>query len=297
MATRPIPFVKDKIKFLIMSPHAQAVCGHNGTLNSFATKVGLDRSAVRYLAGEKMRDELDADHERPIADKCKFAIDWPPWQTGTLAHFEEGYTGLHPLGGRLDEDGLNAQLASIELFANQASKGWALGVILNCQETPLDYVVVAVKRGRIAIRASAGRLTDPVQNHVVERGTASLTLQHVGKSSTPMWIVDAGDKPIGRLTEPDALCQATDLHPGEPIVVTFSAYVKDLQRIEPSDDAEDRTLQDRSYSWTRLDYPKLGAAKKAIMTLLAARSIGADGFVELCRETRVIIANSNDEKG
>ena len=72
----PIFELAEKFQFLKENAISRALCGHANSENSFCEKLSIPRNTIR---ASLEKGSLAAEHQRILADKCKFSLDWPEW--------------------------------------------------------------------------------------------------------------------------------------------------------------------------------------------------------------------------
>jgi hypothetical protein len=320
----PVFQLMEKYKFLRENGIARKLCGHNASDNSFCKRLHIPR---RTLMDSVEAGRLNAKHQRILAERCGFRLDWPEWSDASakrntpaderrdaFAQFERRYLDYHAAlskGGaceerraaallqarRLEEPyAIDDQLASLELFVNQAGPGEPLPVSIEliCQAAPFDGVALGIKRGKLQIDCGCGHVGELreragyPEGFVIERGARSVRITLGGLRRRPSWIIEADNGPIGVLSLADNFCSIRELVPGSTVKASFSVYVKDLQYASSPEEARgEGDPEEDSYSFFRPTQMKLGRAKQMILKRLAELPLGGDnGWAVVCRDAR-----------
>jgi hypothetical protein len=313
-----------KIVFLAENSAAQAWCGHKNSMNSFAEKLAIPRrTLVDCIAAGK----LSGTNQSRLAQRCHFRLDWPEWNdprvewntaTGerrdTADAFKQRYlreVQPQPKIGRLrasrptPPEQADARLASVELNVSQqgSEEPWLVSADLICQPTPIEGMVIGVKRGALELhcdKAHIGALKDRLgyPGGITPESREGLYLRLTGTSQRPGWDVDAKST-IGVLSLPADLCRLHGVTEGEAIEMRFSVYVKDLELVESEMDAEPEQGRpaNQSYSFNRPGFQQLGRAKHMILKRMAECQLpgGENGWAMLCRDGRQF--DADDQMG
>jgi hypothetical protein len=72
----PIFELAKKFQFLKEHQISRRLCGHASSQNSFCEKLGIPRNTIR---ASLEKGGLTSEHQRRLADKCLFSLDWPEW--------------------------------------------------------------------------------------------------------------------------------------------------------------------------------------------------------------------------
>jgi hypothetical protein len=295
-----------KLDFLIRHPVPRGVLGHEATMKSFAEKVGVAR---KTLIDQRQAGHLSPYVQDRLAERLKFALDWPEWLTGTCDAFRDRYTKEHQdeaydetartrvydRAAKLKvermtwtgdvQDG-RPMLASLELFMQQAGPGEPIpvSVELICQPEPVGAFEIAVHRGRLELHPGAASIAPtpaPLGTdapHTQPAHERTLTLRRgQAQDGREAWMVssDKGEIGILRLDDDAALCRIADPTDGDAIIATFNAWVKDLDLAEP--DPDDDTADTRAaFSFLRADGKPLSPKARQLIK----RAILKDEFGE-----------------
>lgn len=317
-AREPIYELEKKIRFLLKRLHK--------SVNSLHQKDRVSRSALRDVM-EKHLDEMSRPVQTQLAKACHFGVDWEEWndphsnqktprekRRDTAERFEQRYLHENPsrargqpaaprrTGERLKvtrpyaAQAFDPHLASIELQASQSGPGepWPVSVDLIFQPAPVECFMIAVKCGRLVIDCGQARTTD-LKDRVGypdgadhSREACKIILWPGGNSQRPEWCVVADPGPIGLLSLPYDFCPIHDLSAGDIIAASFSAYIKDLDLVEPPEphDGEEAPPRQDSISFMSPGFKNLGRAKQMILKRLAETKLpeGPPGWVQLCSD-------------
>jgi hypothetical protein len=331
----PIFELEQKVRFLLENPVVQERCGHNSSVNSFCRKTGVSRSVLRAVT-EKHENKMSPLAQTGLARACNFRVDWEEWndphangqtlhekRKDTAERFRQRYlqenrsqskgepaaprrTGVRLMATRpYAPQAYDQHLASIELQASQSGPGepWPISVELICWDAPVEWVVIAVKRGRLYMdcgNAHADPNGQPAEADY-SRAACKITIRRTRPSPQPSWEIIADPGPIGMLSLPHDFCLVHKLAAGDILAASFRVYIKDLDLVEPPQppDGEDTPPQEDSFSFMRPGLGKLGRAKQTILKQLAALNLteGPSGWVELCSDALQFkeIGNAGDE--
>jgi len=83
----PIFELAKKFQFLQEHAVSRRQCGHDDNESSFCNKLGIPRNTIR---GSLQKDRLSAAHQRVLADKCDFSLNWPEWNDSTADRSAKG---------------------------------------------------------------------------------------------------------------------------------------------------------------------------------------------------------------
>jgi hypothetical protein len=259
----PVFELAEKFRFLKESQISRDHCGHANSENSFCKKLGIPRNTMRASL-EKGR--LTAEHQRILAKKCGFSLDWPEWNDHNadrnakgdarrdtyeafkdryLKHHskEEAESGPPPVMPVLLKEDLSAeteryqsQLASLSLRFGQSEPlpGEAmLKFDLNCPEVVADGFSTGVRQGFLTFRCGRGQTTEAKDRtgypSGVEFNGAKFTPYSMDKKE-PSWLVTASGAGaigiVGDVTE--TFIRVMNLTPGGSVSADFTACVRDI---------------------------------------------------------------------
>lgn len=307
MAERTIPDLKGKLARLRDSGIAQQVGGYHGNDTSFGNAT-IGRSALRSLL-TKNASTIDLEHERKIADRCKFKIDWPPWQTGAACDFIDAYERIHRneiqtqrtdvllvKGAPHPPEACKIKgLAAVELFLAQIGRGTAcVGFDVSCGETRMFGVPVTLRVAEITWDCGGGQLDPETRKG---RGIAyspegcSVKFRWNGADTfRPSWRLEAQGPSIGDIVVPPEFGTVVGLAPGSSITITFGIWRPDIEESETAIAcavvAEVGTISIPLDAGEDVDPAALSILKKRILTRIATDALERHGdFITLCRHT------------
>jgi len=234
VARHPIKDLQEKLRALCASVIAQRVGDYRGNDSAFG-KATIGRDSLRSILNRRTC-EIDAAHERTLAEVCQFRVDWPEWQTGTAKEFIERYerehqhgpegranpistvqerqTGLRLTSRLLDVDfpDEHAALAELDLSFQQAGpdEPWPVSIDLVCQPapTPKPGFLFGVKRGRLEIHPGEAKISRKTKERLGGDGPVTfaarddpdrtITLEIANATGgRPAWTIWSDQGPIG----------------------------------------------------------------------------------------------------
>ena len=259
----PIFELAEKFQFLKESQIARGCCGHANSQNSFCTKLGIHRNTIR---ASLEKGGLTAEHQRILAKKCGFSMEWPEWndrkadrngkgeaRSDSCEAFRAKYRDHHskeqpkssppPASPVLLKEDLSAEteriqtkLASLALRFGQSEPlpGEAmLKFDLNCPEVVADGFSTGVKQGFLTFHCGRGQTTEAKDRtgypSGVEFNGAKFTPYSMDKKE-PSWLVTAsGAGAIGIVGDvKETFIRVMNLTPGGSVSADFTACVRDI---------------------------------------------------------------------
>jgi hypothetical protein len=256
-----------------------------------------DPSAREKTPRESRQDTAEAFERRWLQEEAASAAGRPhePRQTGVPGRTDAPRRTGVPLRVTRPSAAVEFRpyLASIDLQASQCGPGepQPVSVDLICRPAPVEGIMIAVKRGWLAIDCGRARAADLKGRAGYPNGAdfsreaCKIVLWPDGTSQRPVWEVIADPGPIGLLPLPHDFCKVYGLAPGDIVKVSFTVYIKDLDLVEPPDEEDPATRED-SFSFMRDDFKKLGRAKQKILKRLAEMKLPEEvsGRVQLCSD-------------
>ena len=259
----PIFELAEKFQFLKESQIARDCCGHANSQNSLCKKLGIHRNTIR---ASLEKGGLTAEHQRILAKKCGFSMDWSEWndrkadrngkgeaRSDTCEAFKAKYREHHskekpkriPPSAEpalLKED-LSAEteryqspLASLALRFGQSEPlpGEAtLKFDLNCPEVAADVFSTGVRQGILTFRCGRAQTTEAKDRTGYPNGVdfngAKFTPLSMDKKE-PSWLVTAsGAGAIGIVGDvAETFIRIMNLTPGGSVSADFTACVRDI---------------------------------------------------------------------
>lgn len=300
----PIFELAEKFRFLQENHFSRSQCGHAASENSFCDKLGIPRNTI-WASLEK--GGLTSEHQRVLADKCEFSLDWPEWndpkadrnakgdaRRDTCEGFKARYLEHHskeepesdppsaipvPLKEDLWAETLSGEtaLASLSLRTGQSAPvpGEAmLSFDLNCPKCAADGVMTGVKQGILTFRCGYGFTTDARDRTGypggVEFNGAKLTPLSVDKKE-PSWLVTTtAAAAIGLIGDaPQDFIRIVNLTPGASVSADFTACVRDIATTFVLPDGQNQSAAKQKIK-KRLRELKLSGGEEGIAKLAVA---------------------------
>ena len=300
----PIFDLAEKFQFLNENQIARGYCGHAASENSFCEKLGIHRNTIR---ASLEKGGLSSEHQRILADKCKFSVNWPEWndpkadrsikreaRRDTCEAFKARYlehnseerpkSSPSPASPVLLKEDLWAEtlsgeteLASLSLRTGQSElvPGEAmLSFDLNCPDVATDGLTTGVRRGVLTFRCGNGHTTKAKDRTGYPGGAdfngAKFTPLSMDRNE-PSWLVTAtGAAGIGLVGDaPRDFIRIMNLTPSASVGADFIACVRDIATAFVLPDGQNQSAAKQKIK-KRLQQLNLQGGEKGIAKLTVA---------------------------